>query len=85
MKKLTFLLFLSFFLSLVQTSSFGQRISNNDIRLTYVKLPIQPLPKEIQTYSSKIHPGEISFKYIHLKNQTMFKIDPLKLIIKVFF
>jgi len=74
MKKLTFLLFLAFFLSLAPTSLFCQRISKNDIRLTYVKLPLQPLPKEIQTYSSKIHPGEISFKYIHLKNQAMHKI-----------
>jgi hypothetical protein len=78
MNNLTYLLVLTSLFIFTQSSSFAQRIEKNEVRLTYVRLPLQPLPKEIQTYSAKIYPGEISFKFIYLKNQPMHKVVQLE-------
>jgi len=61
-------------LFVISTVAIGQRIEKNEVRLTYVKMPLAPLPKEIQTYTARIQPGDVSFKFIHLKNQNLNKI-----------
>lgn len=58
----------------ISTLVSGQRIEKNEVRMTYVQMPLEPLPEEIKTYSAKIQAGEVSFKFIHLKNQNLSKI-----------
>lgn len=52
----------------------AQRIEKNEVRLTYVQMPLEPLPGEIKTYSARIQPGDVSFKFIHLKSQNLNKV-----------
>lgn len=55
-----------FVLLLFSSSIFSQRATKNELRVTYTQLPYTPLPEGIKSYTASIHPGEISFKFIHL-------------------
>jgi len=61
-------------LLVISTFAIAQRIEKNEVRLTYMQMPLEPLPNEILTYSARIVPGDVSFKNIHLKNQNLNKI-----------
>ncbi len=62
--KLTFY-FLSVLL-LYSNSIYSQKAEKHDLRVTYIQLPLTPLPDGIKSYTARIHPGEMSFKFIHL-------------------
>jgi hypothetical protein len=50
----------------------AQRIDKVDLPVTYMHLPMKPLPEYVKTYQSKIHPNGLSFKYIHLNKPLVY-------------
>ena len=48
------------------TSIYSQKAEKQALRVTYIQLPLTPLPDGIKSYTARIHPGEMSFKFIHL-------------------
>ena len=54
---------------LVFKTAQAQKLDKKDFAVIYKQMPHKPLPEKVKTYSVKIHPGDISFQFIHYKKQ----------------
>lgn len=66
MRKFTLFFIILGLLAVNILNTSAQRPEEVQLNVTFKQLPLKPLPADLHTYKSTIHPNELSFKYIHL-------------------